>query len=310
MPNTIQQDNTRVYTPIRLQPIKMSAQQQREQKLKELSKSGSTDRISDANLVSLYRNMQDFYNQNAFGYGIQGNKTNYDATTEEGRSAIQSNFDYAKGNAMDFLGNVAGIGVGEGITRGATSAYNKFIGGVFRTPTKRGYLGYPGQYTRNNTIGEGAEAIVVKNTPTTVGKITTIPVEEMEVRNSIPNVVPSKYIGFVRGYYGEMPTYIQRKMRLISKEQFPKYAPRLDNSMYKYGFRRVKDPTVQYRAYTNGNLVIDDISPDNIGLDWLGRPKIIDFSVQTVPEWLEQGLMLKNGGTIERIKHQIKYASK
>ena len=48
----------------------------------------------------------------------------------------------------------------------------------------------------NNPIGGGAEAVVINNTPTTVGKITSIPVEEMTARNSIPNTIKSKYIGY------------------------------------------------------------------------------------------------------------------
>lgn len=81
--------------------------------------------------------------------------------------------------------------------------------------------------------------------------------------------------------------------------------------MYKDGYRVVNDPQVQYRAYTNGKVVIDDISPGNIGLtsgnpqldkllpDFLKKPKIIDMAYQTIPEWLELGYQLKrNGGKL------------
>ena len=70
-------------------------------------------------------------------------------------------------------------------------------------------------------------------------------------------------------------------------------------AMERSGFRRVNDPNVQYRAYTNGQVVVDDVAPGNVGLDWLRRPKMIDFNMQTVPEWTAQGFTLKNGGILQ-----------
>lgn len=40
--------------------------------------------------------------------------------------------------------------------------------------------------------------------------------------------------------------------------------------MQKKGFRKINDPNVQYRAYTNGNIVIDDVAPGNVGVDLFG----------------------------------------
>lgn len=40
--------------------------------------------------------MQNFYNNNFFGYGIAGRQTNYDPRTPQGQAAIQANFNYAK----------------------------------------------------------------------------------------------------------------------------------------------------------------------------------------------------------------------
>jgi len=40
--------------------------------------------------------------------------------------------------------------------------------------------------------------------------------------------------------------------------------------MTSKGFRIVTDPKIQYRAYRNNRVVIDDISPDNVGLNWRG----------------------------------------
>lgn len=56
--------------------------------------------------------------------------------------------------------------------------------------------------------------------------------------------------------------------------------------MGKKGYQVVEDPDVQYRAYTNGDLIVDDVSPDNIGLNWLRKPKMIDFTVLSASEWI------------------------
>ena len=194
--------------------------------------------------------------------------------------------------------------VGAGMTgvvgiagRKSAQLYNRLTKGVFRTPSRNGALGTLKQYSRN-PIGGGAEAVVVNNTPTTVGKMTSIPVEEMAARNQIPNTIPSKYIGYVKDRGVRLPTYVQRKVRVLTEETFPKYIEKLDRAMQKSGFRRVNDPNVQYRAYTNGRVVVDDIAPGNVGLDWLRRPKMIDFNMQTVPEWTAQGFTLKDGGIL------------
>lgn len=86
--------------------------------------------------------------------------------------------------------------------------------------------------------------------------------------------------------------------RILTEQTFPKYANKLDRAMERSGFRRVNDPNVQYRAYTNGQVVVDDVAPGNVGLDWLRRPKMIDFNMQTVPEWTAQGFTLKDGGIL------------
>ena len=68
--------------------------------------------------------------------------------------------------------------------------------------------------------------------------------------------------------------------------------------MRKKGFRRVNDPYIQYRAYTDGNIVVDDVSPGNVGTTFFGKPKLIDYNKWTIPEWLEQGFSLKHGGKL------------
>lgn len=295
------QDNTSIstrYIPrnIELDPGKRRDQyiQQFQQKANEQSQAT----ITDKDKVDYYKNMQNFYNQNAFGYGIAGNQTRYNPSTQEGQSAIQREFDQAKDRAIEFTTNILGVGAQTGLSiagRKFSNMYKLITKGVFKSPSKRGSLGTLKQYTKS-PIGSGAEAIVVNNTPTTVGKITTIPVKEMNLRNAVPNSVESKYIGYVKQGRQKFPTYTQKKMQILTPNTFSKYLDKLDKSMSKFGYRKVTDPNVQYRAYTNGQIVIDDVAPGNVGIDWLRRPKMIDFNLQTVPEWLAQGFTLKKGG--------------
>ena len=295
------QDNTRVVrkTPIKFKLSPEQIERIKQRKIREAIKKNQAY-IYDADKAKYYRNLQNFYNNNFFGYGVFGRQTRYDPTTPEGQAAIQSNFNYAKGNTADFVGNIAGVGATGVIGnagRKSIQLYNKLTKGVFRAPSKNGALGTLKQYSKN-PIGGGAEAVVINNTPTTVGKMTSIPVEEMAARNQIPNTVQSKYIGYVKDRGTKLPTYVQKKLKILTQQTFPKYANKLDKAMEKSGFRRVNDPNVQYRAYTNGQVVVDDVAPGNVGLDWLRRPKMIDFNMQTVPEWTAQGFTLKNGGIL------------
>lgn len=266
-------DNTRVSRQVPIKSFKLSSEQIQRIKEAELKKiiRKNQAQIYDADKARHYRNMQNFYNNNVFGYGISGTQTRYDYTTPEGQAAIESNFNYAKGNARDFVGNIAGAGL-SGITSKTISKgsklYTKLVKGPFKTPS-------------------------------TVGKMASIPVEEMTARNQIPNTVPSRYIGYVKDRGTKLPTYVQRKLKILTEQTFPKYVDKLDKAMEKSGFRRVNDPNVQYRAYTNGQVVVDDVAPGNVGLDWLRRPKMIDFNMQTVPEWLSMGFHLKNGGSLQ-----------
>ena len=82
--------------------------------------------------------MQDFYNNNFWGFGVSGRQTNYDPRTPQGQTAIQSNFDYAKSNVKNFAETLVTTGLTEGagqVIKWAT------------TPTK---------------IGSGAEAVVLQ----------------------------------------------------------------------------------------------------------------------------------------------------
>lgn len=311
---TTQQDNT---TVVRINPqriLKLTPEQIQEHQQQKFQKALKKNQsyIWDADKIKYYKDLQNFYNQNVFGYGLQGTPTRFDPYTSKGQKAIQSNLNYARGNAVDFLANTSGIKVGPVISKVGNKAlqtYSKLTRGVFRIPSKSGALGTLKQYARK-PIGGGAEAIVINNTPITVGKMTSIPVEEMMVRNSIPNTVPSKYIGYVGDKGVKLPTYVQRKLKILTEQTFPKYIGKLDAAMGKHGFRKVSDPNVYGRAYTDGTIVIDDISPGNVGLtsgypwldkilpDFLKKPKIIDMIYQTVPEWEAMGYKLKKGGKL------------
>ena len=297
-----QRDNTKVSQPIIMEKIRLTPEQlQRIQqiKLQELSKRNQAY-IYDADKAKYYKNLQNFYNYNVFGYGLQGNPTRFDPSTQEGQQAISSTFDYTKGNALDFLTNASGVGVSSVISKAGNKAaqvYSKLTKGVFKSPSSNGALGTLKQYAKN-PIGGGAEAVVINNTPTTVGKITSIPVEEMAARNSIPNTIKSKYIGYVKDRKTKLPTYIQQKVKVLTEETFPKYVDKLDKAMERSGFTRVNDPNVQYRAYTDGTIVIDDVSPGNVGLTLFRQPKMIDFNLQPVSEWVAQGFRLRDGGKI------------
>lgn len=301
MTDYLKSDNTRV---VKVIPIKRRLTQKQKQVLKDRELKAANKKnqsyIYDADKARYYKNLQSFYNNNAFGYGINGVQTNINYTTPEGQRKIEANYNYSKRNVEDFLGNALGAG--------ASGVYSKLTRGVFHHINKD-FLGSLRNYI-NKPIGSGAEAVVIDNTPTTVGKITTIPVEEMAARSSVPNAAKSTYIGYVKRGDEVLPTYIQNKVQVINDGDFSKWIKSLDKLMNKVGFKKVSDPQVQYRAYTNGKVVIDDISPGNIGKtsgnyifdrflpDFFKKPVIIDMGYQTVPEWLQLGYTLKRGGKI------------
>ena len=278
------QDNTRV---VRTQPLtfRLTKEQQakiRQKKLQKIAKRNQAV-IYDTNKAKYYQNMQNFYNNNFFGYGVFGNQTHYDPSKEEDQKKIQSNFNYAKDN-------VKNIGTSL-ITVGPASSFK----GVLPSVSRRVTVGKLSALTPYK-IGQGSEAIVIRNSPTTVGKITQVGSGEMLKRNAIPNSLPLKFVGYVRDGSKRFPTFIQKRVKVLSEKTFPKYVSKLDKAMQKSGFRKVNDPNVQYRAYTNGTVVVDDVSPGNVGLTFFKKPKLLDFNLQTVPSWTSQGFTLKNGG--------------
>lgn len=278
------QDNTRI---VRKQPLafRLTREQQARIKQKKLQEAAKRNQvvIYDADKAKYYQNMQNFYNNNFFGYGVFGKQTHYDPSKEEDQKKIQSNFNYAKDN-------VKNIGTSL-ITVGPLSSFK----GVLPSVSRRVTVGKLSTLTPYK-IGQGSEALVIRNSPTTVGKITQVGSGEMLKRNTIPNSLPLKFVGYVRDGSKRFPTFIQKRVKVLSEKTFPKYVGKLDKAMQKSGFRKVNDPNVQYRAYTNGTVVVDDVSPGNVGLTFFKKPKLLDFNLQTVPSWTSQGFTLKNGG--------------
>ena len=109
------QDNTRV---ARKQPLifKLTKEQQNRIKQKKLQEAAKRNQavIYDADKAKYYQNMQNFYNNNFWGYGVGGRQTNYDPRTPQGQAAIQANFDYAKSNVQNFATTLLTTRAGEG----------------------------------------------------------------------------------------------------------------------------------------------------------------------------------------------------
>ena len=224
--------------------------------------------IYDTKKAKYYENMQNFYNSNFFGRGVFGTPTKYNPITEQDK--IQAEYDYAKGNVNNFTTSLVSVGI--------PASFKGVI------PPKGTKLGKLSDYTPYK-IGEGAESIVINNSPTTVGKITQTSSKEMLQRNKIPASAKQKFKGYVRDGLKRFPVFTQQKLKITTDKTLPKYLNKLDEAMYKGGFRKVNDPSVQYRAYTNGNVIIDDIYPNNVGVTIFGKPKLIDFVMEPIGEF-------------------------
>lgn len=255
-----QSDNTRVVYPPIIVPTNP-----KQTKLQQVE----PDQLWDADKIREFRNMQNFYNTNFFGFGVGGRQTNYDPRTQQ--EAIQSNYNYAKGNVQNFAETLLTAGIGEGVGQVVKQAI---------TPTR---------------IGSGAEAVVSSAPASTrVTKVTTIPRSEMHLRNQVPGALKSNYVGTSNG----LNTYTQPKVRILSKEQLSKATERLEKLMNSKGWKRITHPNLQGLGFSNGRHVVSDIGPGNVGKDLLGRPRLVDFSIETVPEF--RLAMQKQGGKIQK----------
>lgn len=228
----------------------------------------------DKQKTDFYSNLQDFYNQNFFGRGLQNNWQHLDPVTQE--KQIQSNVNYGIKNIENLLSTI--------LLTGITNLYR----GLLPLISKRKTIGQLNDFLPYK-INEGSESIVFKNSPTTVRKISTVGSGEMLKRNKIPNTQSLKFVGYTKHENMRFPTFIQKKLKILNNKNFNKYLPKLDKAMEKHGFKIINDPYVQYRAYSNGNIVISDIAPENVGINILNQPKIIDFSISSIPEWIKSG---------------------
>lgn len=153
--------------------------------------------------------------------------------------------------------------------------------GIFRSKDNLDIL-YPYK------IDEGSEMGVFDNGDFTVLKIPHFnEIQAFYTKNKVPYFSHLKLIGFVNISQILLPVFIQEKLKILNQDSFHKYINKLDQMMFKKGFRILNNPFIQYRAYTNGEIIIDDISPDNLGLDSLGRIRIIDCSVINKSDWIK-----------------------
>lgn len=263
-------DNTRVVKS----PIAISSfeeQQKIDERKRQKALRSNPDQLWGTNQLRYFENLQNFYNNNIWFNGLSY-QTNIDPHTVEGQVAIQSNFDYAKQNAQNFAEQLAVAGIGEGIGQTVRWA---------TTPVE---------------TGRGAEA-VVRSAPvsTRVTKVTTIPRKEMHLRNQVPGALKADYVSTSNG----MTTYTQNKVKILSADQLKKVTKSIEKLMKGKGWERVIHPNLEGLGFTNGQYVVSDIGVGNVGRDILGRPRLVDFVIETVPEF--RLAMQKQGGILNNI---------
>lgn len=161
------QDNTRV---VRKQPLafRLTKEQQARIRLQEAARRNQAV-IYDADKAKYYQNMQNFYNNNFFGYGVFGKQTHYDPSKEEDQKKIQSNFNYAKDNVKNIGTSLITLQV---LLKVFYLLFLEELQQVSYPPYK---------------IGQGSEALVIRNSPTTVGKITQVGSGEKECNSKFPS---------------------------------------------------------------------------------------------------------------------------
>ena len=206
------------------------------------------DQLWDKDKVDYYRNQQNFYNNNYWGFGTFGTQTNLDPHTQQ--EAIQNTLDYSKLNAGVLATSMA--------TEGLASLL---------IPVK---------------IGSGAEAVVYSSrlSPRVI-KLTTIPRSEMHIRNTIPGALKSSLKGESNG----LLKYTQPKIKILTKDQLQKAQGKISNYMAKHSWKEVTHPNLEGTGYTNGRWVISDLGEGNVGKDWLGRIRFSDFVVESRPQF-------------------------
>ena len=69
--------------------------------------------------------------------------------------------------------------------------------------------------------------------------------------------------------------------------------------MNKKGWKRISHPNLEGLGFTNGRYVVSDLGKGNVGIDIFGRPRLVDFAIETVPDF--RLAMQKKGGVIVNI---------
>lgn len=210
------------------------------------------DQLHDTQTINKYSNMQNFYNNNYWGYGVFGNQTNHNPIQDQDR--IQSDYDYSVSTVRNFGDQIALTGAAEGIKYATTL----------------------------RKIGEGAEATVYSRPISrVVHKKSTIPRSELHMRNQIPGTAKVKYTGTENGF----STFTQPKIRILTQDQIQKMAGKIEKFMNSHGWRKVTHKNLQGLGFTNGRFVISDLNEGNVGVTLTGKPRFIDLVVETVPDF-------------------------
>lgn len=79
-----QADNTRVAMPLIISPPKPGEVRRVNQTRSQQVPPPNQAQLWDADKVKRYENMQNFYNNNFWGYGVFGRQTNYNPRTPQG----------------------------------------------------------------------------------------------------------------------------------------------------------------------------------------------------------------------------------
>lgn len=202
--------------------------------------------IYDAEKSEYYENLQNFTNSNFFGRGISGTQTRLNPRTD--REAIQSNYDYAKNNAEDFVLNIATHAAIEGIAQGVK------------------YLATP-------IVKNGAQSSVkMYRLPfSKVVKTSSITPQEAEELMQVPGMQKLTFLGKTKdGFY----KYSQNKLRTSINEN--KVLQKLDELLKNHNWREILFKDYDGKAYTKNGMTLLDLE-QNIGeTRFLKRPRIFD----------------------------------
>lgn len=232
-------DNTRVHIQEEIKPTKLTPAQQEALYRQQTQKNQS--HISDANKSKFYAALQDNYNQNIFYHGFTGRRTNFNPNTEEGQQAIQDTYDYAKGNAKDFIGEIVMPYSTGKISDAISDAYKTYRWGflpkqkVARATNNLGTL----EEFQPHVVASGAESMVAPLNKGQVVKASVISPKEMALKNEVPHSLPHQILGYIKDGKNTLRVYAQKKVKPLTEKTFPKYLKKLDKAMFKQDYKIV-----------------------------------------------------------------------